>query len=116
MGDFFMASLLPFNNAVIGGVTVAAAEFVNGTGKLTETGKDKAVTTADGRIHNIRQYLTAEATFECFGDKTSLASGLGAGVTCALKNGEAAVRSFDGVVTAVYNDSKKTTAVTVSGR
>ena len=111
-----MANTLPFNSAVIGATTISAAEFVSGSGVLTESGKDKAVTTADGRIHNVRQHLSVEAKFECYGDKSSLSSSAGSGSLCSLKKDDTEIKSLEGVVTAVYSDSKKTTSVTISGR
>jgi hypothetical protein len=106
-----MASVLPFDNASIGGVSVPAAEFVEGSGVYKETGHDNAVTTADGRIHNYRQTITREASFECYGDKSALATGKGLGVAVTVGS----VGSFTGLVTAAYDTSNRKTSVSVKG-
>ncbi len=110
-----MASILPFDNATINSVDIAASEFVNSSGTLTEQGSDKSVTTADGRIHNIRESINSQAQFECYGDQTSLDSGTGTGVTCALKDGETTIKTMTGVVTATYNAGNNSTSISITG-
>ena len=67
-----MASVLPFNQILVDGVEVAGPEdFVYGSGELTLSGEDSAVTTADGMIHNCRTALTPSASCELLGDKRS---------------------------------------------
>lgn len=111
-----MASILPFDNATINGTPVAASAFVHGSGSLQEKGSDKAVTTSDGRIHNHREAINREASFEAHGDQTSLGGNTrSVGVAIVLKNGVTTVASFNGIVTATYNDSSKTTSFSIAG-
>lgn len=110
-----MASVLPFNKATINSVDIDTDEFVNGSGTLTKKGNDKAVTTSDNRIHNVREKINREAKFEAYGDKTALNSAAGLGTTIVLSYGVTQVDTFTGIATAAYNDSSKTTSITIKG-
>lgn len=110
-----MASILPFDNATIAGTPLAASDFVHGSGSLQEKGSDKAVTTADGRIHNHREAVNRDGSCEAHGDKTSLNSARGVGVAIVLKNGVDTIASFPGIVTASYSESSKTTSISITG-
>jgi len=111
-----MATLLRFDNATLGTNTVAAAEFVSGSGRITLSGDDGRVTTGDGRIHNFRRTITPRAECELYGDKTSLESAVGLGVECTFKRGTNAVyTAFTGTVAVQYNKNSETSRITVTG-
>jgi hypothetical protein len=110
-----MASILPFDNATLDGTTVAASDFVHGSGQYTEAGQDIQTTTADGKIHHDRQSVTRRASMELYGDKTSLNSAVGLGVTCVLKRSSSTITTFTGIVSATYNESSKTTRIEIAG-
>ena len=110
-----MASVLPFDNAVFGGVAVGADEFVHGSGSITLKGEDSAVTCADGRIHNDRIAENFEASCELYGDRTDLNSPLGAGQAVVFNAGESEVLDGVGIVSAEYSTEKKTTSLSIAG-
>lgn len=109
-----MASVLPFDNAVLGGTTITTALMVAGSGTLTETGSDKQTTTADGRIHYDREKLNTTAALEVYGDYTDATTAAGLAVTCTLKDALVTVKTGSALVTAVYNDSSKTTSMNLA--
>jgi len=108
-----MASVIPFNNATINGVSVTTAEILHGSCNYVKNGQDVATTTADGRIHNDRTVVTKDITFECYGDKTSLESTVGLGTTVVLKYDSTTVDTVTGIVTASYDSNTKTTQIKV---
>jgi len=112
-----MASVLPFDNMTIAGAghVVAAADFVRGSGHYVSSGNDVAVTTADGRIHNVRQSKTPSASCELYGDQTDISSPAGLAEAIVLKRDSDTVASFSGIVTAVYNKESRTTRVDIAG-
>ena len=110
-----MASVLPFDNAVLGGVEVGADEFVHGSGSINLKGEDSAVTTADGRIHNDRLAENFEGSCELYGDRTDLNSPIGAGQAVVFKAGTSEILSGTGIVTAEYSKEKNTTNVSIAG-
>lgn len=70
-----MASILPFNRVKLGSATIIDTDdFVYGSGAVVLRGNDQRVTTADGKIHNVRQWINAEASCEVFDDKESLST------------------------------------------
>ena len=110
-----MASVLPFDNAVIGSQTIPASEFVSGSGSITLKGEDTATTTSDGRIHNDRVAVNSDSSFELYGDHTDLDSGTGLGDSVVYKNGSTEVFSGTGLVSAEYSKEKHTTSISISG-
>ena len=110
-----MASVLPFNKVTIGSSTIDKVDFVSGSGNLTKKGHDKAVTTADGRIHNVREKINRDAKFDAYGDQTALNSATGLGQSVALFLDSASVDSFTGIVTASYNEANKTSSIQIKG-
>jgi hypothetical protein len=110
-----MANILPFDNASLGGTAVAVADFVHGSGQYSEAGQDIRVVTADNRIHNIRQSVARRASFEAYGDKSSLNSPAGLGQAIVLTRASTQVASFTGIVTATYNEQSKTTRIEIAG-
>jgi hypothetical protein len=110
-----MASVLPFDNVVVNSTAIGTDEFVAGSGSYTEMGSDKAVTTADGRIHNIREAINYSANFEVYGDKTTLQGAVGLGKTVVLKKTAATIATLTALVTAVYSHSSRTTKFTITG-
>jgi len=109
-----MASILPFDNAVLGSTTITTALMVAGSGSASETGSDKSTTTADGRIHYDREKINSSASLEAIGDYTDATTAAGLGVTCTLLDDEAEVKTGTGLVTAVYNASSKTTSFSIT--
>lgn len=107
--------MLSFNKAVINGASVLQGDFVSGSGSLSVKGSDKSVTTADGSIHHIRSALSKEASFEAFGDWTSLSSSCGLSVPVALYSGATLLASFNAIVSASYNSSSRTTSISLQG-
>lgn len=71
-----MASVLPFNKVTKGGSTlIASSEFATGRGNLQIMGSDiRPVTTADGKIHNVRFSVDRRTVFQTYGDTLSSAS------------------------------------------
>lgn len=127
-----MACRLPFNQITVGGTKVAGPEdFIYGTGSLTLTGQDSAVTTADGMVHNYRAALTPSATCEFRGDARLKETGAPASWDAAAwpelsgtvkleyvaSRGGAAttVRTFQGLVAAEYDSSQNKTTVNITG-
>ena len=86
-----MSSVLPIDNAIINGVAISPGEFIHDTANYTINGQNIANTTADGKIHNLRQAVSGECSFELFGDRTELNSIAGLGVECILKSGTTVV-------------------------
>ncbi len=111
-----MASVMPFDNAVIDGTAVPASTFIAGSGEYREEGVDVAVTTADGRIHRERQAVLRRARFRVRGNlAASLESGVGPTVPVSLKLGANAIAAFSGLVTARYLAGKRETRVEIRG-
>jgi hypothetical protein len=111
-----MPSILPFDNIVVNSVAIPASEFVSGKGTLNMIGNDVAVTTADGRIHNVRQAISSDASCELYGDKTARkTTAPSLSVPIVLKRGTATVASFNGIVAVTYNESSKTSSVSIKG-
>ncbi len=110
-----MATILPFNNVVIGTLTVPVGEMVRGSGQITVTGEDQVVTTADGLMHYRRNAVEREAEFKCYGNYTALNSDAGNGVTCVMKLNTETVISFTGIVSAVYKQEDRITEVSIDG-
>ena len=109
-----MASYLPIDNATIDGNAIATSAFVHNTGRLTLNGDDVAVTTADGRIHNIRKKVNARFEFQAYGDQTALETAAQSlGVTCVLKRDSTTVKTGTAVASARYENNQGTT--TLSG-
>jgi hypothetical protein len=70
-----MASTLPFNRVKLGSSTIIDYDdFVFGSGTVNMRGNDQRVTTADGKIHIVRQWINAEASCEVFDDQESLST------------------------------------------
>lgn len=103
-------AVLPFSTATLGGTSIAASEFVHGSGVLTFAGTDTATTTADGAVHNIRQSIVRSATCELYGDRSSLNTAVGLSATQIV-----GPTTFTGVVTATYNHSTHTTRIDIKG-
>ena len=101
---------LPFSSRTLGGTSVTSAQMVFGSGSLTKTPNDTSVTTADNKIHNVRISNSYEASFDMFGDHRSLETDPGLPVACTILG-----ETFYGHVTCEYDDSAKTTAVSVVG-
>lgn len=131
-----MASVLPFNQILVGSSTLAAPDaFVYGTGSITMRGEDNAVTTADGKIHNYRAACSYEARCELRGDLRTSADtgdaasgGVDTGVAWPTLGGTiklqlvpsrggtpADIISFGAVVSAEYDAERNTTSVTMTG-
>lgn len=127
-----MACVLPFNQITIDGTVVASpADFIYGSGSLTLTGQDSAVTTADGQIHNYRAALTPSARCEFRGDarkKDTGAPETWTGQTWPTLSGTVkleyvasrganatTVRTFSGLVSCEYDSSQNKTSATITG-
>ena len=110
-----MSSVLPFDNAIFGGVEVPADEFVHGSGSITLKGEDSAVTTADNRIHNDRIAENFDGACELYGDRTDLDSPAGVGEAAVFKAGIDTVLSGTGIVSAEYSKDKNTTSISITG-
>ena len=108
-----MSAKLPVDNAEINAVAIPASEFIHGTANYVMNGQDIANTTADGRIHNLRQVVSSECSFELFGDRTELNSTVGLGVNCVLKYGTDVMATVKAIVSAVYNESNNSTNITL---
>lgn len=109
-------SLLRFDNIEIDSTAVGTDEFVSGSGRLSLVGEDAPpVTTSDGRIHHARRKVVPRLECELYGDKTALQSSTGLGVTVEVLRGVTSLKSFTAVVTAVYNESSRTTRITAAG-
>lgn len=113
-------SILPVDSVTIGGVAITKADLVHGSAKYTVKGQDTATTTADGRIHNARTFVTKESSFEVYGDATELDSADSTdktkltGVPITLSYNSIELDSFTGVVSASYDDSRHTTQISLS--
>jgi hypothetical protein len=127
-----MACVLPFNQISIDGVVVASpSDFIYGSGSLTLSGQDSAITTADGQIHNYRAALTPSARCEFRGDARSKDTGAPASwdgqtwpclsgtvkLEYIAKRGEAAtvVRTFAGLVSCEYDSNQNKTSANITG-
>lgn len=127
-----MACRLPFNQITIDGTKVAGPEdFIYGTGTLTLTGQDSAVTTADGMIHNYRAALTPSANCEFRGDARAKETGAPATwdaqtwptLSGAVKleyvpaRGQEAttVREFQGLIAGEYDSNQNKTTINING-
>lgn len=111
-----MASVLAFNKAVIAGVTVTTAEFVNGTGRYVEQGFDVEVTVANGRIMRVRKAIKRNAEFQAYAQREALRSAQGLGVTIALYLNSTLVSTFTGAVTiAGYDEDQMVTSIKILG-
>lgn len=109
-----MATVLAFDNAVVGGDTFTTAQFVAGSGSITETGNDFAQTTADGRIHNVRQSINSRASFQLYGDYAyEVNTAVGLGETVTLKRSSTTVKTGTAIATGRYDKSNDTTQVDV---
>ena len=108
-----MASILPIDNCTLNAVAVTAAEFISGSASYNETGQDIANTTADTKIHNTRQALSCESSFELYGDRTELNSAAGLATECILKYGIIVVATVNAIVNAVFNEGNNSTSVTI---
>ena len=107
-----------FNNCVLHNGTVTLQDFVNGSGVIELTGKDKSMVTDDHVIHNIRLNILYNGTFKMFGDHRDLATNPATGVfggehVFYLDNTE--VCRFKGTVEAEYNDKDRTTEIKIIG-
>ena len=111
-----MASILPFDNGTIGGDAFATTDMVHGSGSAVFEGTDIQVTTADGRIHNVRQSVKVTASFELYGDQTAFKTGVGVAEAMVLKRDSATIQggSFNGLCSAVYDKSTETTRIDIT--
>lgn len=105
-----MASVLPFNSATLDEGAVASSDFVYGSGSLEITGDDIVTTTGDNTVHHDRKTRSFAASMELYGDQRSLNTPAGASVEQTI-----AGETFNGIVTATYDDDAKTTSVEVKG-
>lgn len=108
-----MATVLPFDNAVVGATTLATSAFVHNTGRVNLTGDDVAVTTSDGRIHNIRNKVNARYELQAYGDQTVVETAAQSlGVTVTLKRDSDTVKTGTAVNSARYDDTNDVTTIT----
>jgi len=110
-----------FNNCVLNGVIIAIGEMISGSGLLDSIGYDQAWTTLNHCIHNVRLGLLNNATFQLFGDRTSLTSQARTvdtdnfGGTHTFKYDDTEIEEFDGLVTAEYDDERRLTTIIIRG-
>lgn len=114
-----MAALLPFDYASIDGDAVPQTLFVFGSGTISSTDQDITVTTADGRIHNIRQAVSKSATFQAYGNlrDTYLMTTPSLSVAIVLKRGGSGgttVLSGNGVVDISYDKASETSTFNIT--
>ena len=111
-------AILRFNRVEIDGTTISTAEFVSGSGRLNYVGDDSAVTTADGRVHNVRRARNYRAAFNMYGDGIAFATeapGLGKTVKFYRDTTTTAIATFTAVTSCTYNPNDRTSAMTVTG-
>lgn len=111
-----MATMLRFDSAKIDGTSVTTAEFVSGSGRITYTGDDVAVTTADGKIHNDRRAKTFSAEFQMYGDGKAFETPVGLGVPVSFYRGTAttAIATFTAVVQSTYSANDRTSRISIT--
>lgn len=111
-----MATYLRFDNVSIDGTAIATSSFVSHSGRLTLTGDDGAVSTADGRIHNFRRMVNKRGECTLYGDQTAYeTAGPSLGVTCIFKRGTSTVQTWTATVSATYNNNDRTTQMSFIG-
>ena len=120
-----MATQLRFDNMTIDGTAIAAASFVSNSGRITLTGDDGAVSTADGKIQNFRRALNFRAEAEYYGNAQAYETdGPGLGKTVAFLRGTNALTIFPSgtsvvstvtaIVSSEYSDQNKTSRLTIA--
>jgi hypothetical protein len=110
-----MASTLTFTSAVLGGLTIAAADMVYGSGEWNEEGWDSNNDTANGmhRIDRITKYGRGKVVV--YGNKTAYAHQgtlptLGYAISMASA-GKSKTGDTGAIIRAVYSDENKNTTI-----
>lgn len=110
-----------FNNCILNGVTVSIATMVTGSGILDSIGYDKAWTTLNHCIKNVRLGVLNRAKFQLYGDQSVLntqsrtTNDDNFGGTHDFYYDSTLIESFDGLVTAEYDDESRLTNIAVRG-
>ena len=111
-----MATNLRFDNLTVAGTAIATTAFVSHSGRLTLTGDDGAVSTADGRVHNFRRMINKRGECQIYGDgKAYETDGPSLGVACVFKRGTSTVQTWTATVASVYNTNDLTSRLTFIG-
>lgn len=108
-----MSKVKAFNNATIAGAPITASEFVNGTGTFEPKLNIKDATTADGKRHYVPFEKSGTAAFEVYGNKLSLNTPVGLGVTMDMKLDSTTIASGTGLVSTSYNDIENKTKIDI---
>jgi len=120
-----MATQLRFDNMTIDGTAIAVASFVSHSGRITLTGDDGAVSTADGKIHNFRRAINFRAEAEYYGDARAFETdGPGLGVTVGFlraaagldifPDGTDVVSTITALVDVEYDEANKTSRLSIT--
>lgn len=110
-----MAKVLPFDNAVINGQTIASSEFVFGSGSIQARPQEISVTTADGKVHNATLSEVYAASFDMWGDVRDdiRVTTPSVGVTCTLKKAATTVLTGFATYGVRYNQAQNTSTITL---
>lgn len=107
-----MASQLTFDNAVLGGNTIATSAFVRGGSYSPEVSKAE-VATADGKLHQVPSYKGGTASCKLYGNQLAVNSAVGLGGVVKLKNASTEILSGTGLCSASYDEAENTTSIDI---
>lgn len=107
-----------FNKVSVNGSLIADEDFMRGTGVITLTGVDEQYVTDDHKIHNVRLNQKNKAEFVLFGDYSYLNTNPTVnnfGGTHIFYLDSDKIATFNGVVTAEWDEKERETRITIDG-